>query len=184
MRRSALAEVGGYDSELMAGEEPELCRRLRAAGYRVLHIDVPMTGHDLCMTRFVQYWRRALRAGYAYAEIANRFRRTSDPMWLQESKRNFRIGAFWMIWLAAGVMLLALTHWWLLPWLSVPAIFAVRSGSKARWKAPGRALLLLLYGVHSHLQQIPILVGQLTYLRVRRSGGQGKRIQYKEQVSL
>lgn len=184
MRRSALAEVGGYDSELMAGEEPELCRRLRAAGYRVLHIDVPMTGHDLCMTRFVQYWRRALRAGYAYAEIANRFRRTSDPMWLQESKRNFRIGAFWMIWLAAGVMLFALTHWWLLPWLSVPAIFAVRSGSKARWKAPGRALLLLLYGVHSHLQQIPILLGQLTYLRVRRSGGQGKRIQYKEQVSL
>jgi GT2 family glycosyltransferase len=184
MRRSALAEVGGYDSELMAGEEPELCRRMRAAGYRVLHIDVPMTGHDLCMTRFVQYWRRALRAGYAYAEIANRFRRTSDPMWMQESKRNFRIGAFWMIWLTAGVMLFALSHWWLLSWLSVPAMFAVRSASKARWKAPGRTLLLLLYGVHSHLQQVPILLGQLTYLRVRRFGGQGKRIQYKEQASL
>lgn len=184
MRRSALMEVGGYDSELMAGEEPELCRRLRAAGYRVLHIDVPMTAHDLCMTRFFQYWRRALRAGYAYAEIADRFRRTSDPMWLQESKRNFRAGGFWMIWLAAGTLLFALSRWWLLPWLGVPAIFAVRSASKARWKAPGRMLLLLLYGVHSHLQQIPILVGQLIYLRARRSGGQGRRIQYKEQISL
>jgi hypothetical protein len=81
-------------------------------------------------------------------------------------------------------MLFALSRWWLLPWLGVLAIFAVRSASKARWKAPGRTLLLLFYGVHSHLQQIPILVGQLTYLRVRRSGGQGKRIQYKEQVSL
>jgi glycosyltransferase involved in cell wall biosynthesis len=184
MRRSVLAEVEGYDSELMAGEEPELCRRLRAAGHRILHVDIPMTGHDLGMTRFVQYWRRALRAGYAYAEVANRFRRTSDPMWLQESQRNFRIGGFWLVWLVAGILLFALSPWWLLPWLGAPAIFAVRSASRARWKAPGRILLLLLYGIHSHLQQIPILFGQLTYLRVRRSGGQGKRIQYKEQVSL
>lgn len=184
IRRSALAEVGGYDSDLMAGEEPELCRRLRAAGHRILHVDLPMTGHDLDMTRFVQYWRRALRAGYAYAEVAHRFRRTSDPMWLQESKRNFLSGGFWMIWFAASIPLLALSPWWLMPWLGVLALLAVRSASRARWKAPGRMLLLLLYGVHSHLQQVPILFGQLTYLRVQRSGGQGKRIQYKEQMGL
>ena len=31
MRRSVLAEVDGYDSDLIAGEEPELCRRLRVS---------------------------------------------------------------------------------------------------------------------------------------------------------
>ena len=71
MRKSALVEAGGFDASLIAGEEPELCRRLRAHGYRIEHIDVPMTGHDLNMTRFRQYWLRAVRAGHAYAEISS-----------------------------------------------------------------------------------------------------------------
>ncbi len=79
MRRSVLVEVEGYDPGLSAGEEPELCRRLRARGYRIVHIDAPMTRHDLNMTRFSQYWRRAMRAGYAYAEVSNRFRRECGP---------------------------------------------------------------------------------------------------------
>jgi hypothetical protein len=52
MRRTALAEVEGYDPGLIAGEEPALCRRLRARGYSIVHIDAPMTRHDLNMTRF------------------------------------------------------------------------------------------------------------------------------------
>ena len=68
MRRCALEQVDGFDPTLIAGEEPELCRRLRHCGYRILHIDSPMTGHDLNITRFSQYWRRALRAGHAYAK--------------------------------------------------------------------------------------------------------------------
>ena len=62
MRRTALAEVGGYDPGLIAGEEPALCRRLRARGYSIVHIEAPMTRHDLNMIRFSQYWRRAVRA--------------------------------------------------------------------------------------------------------------------------
>ncbi len=79
MRRSALVQLEGYDPGLIAGEEPELCRRLRARGYRIVHIDAPMTRHDLNMTRFSQYWRRAMRAGYAYAEVSNRFRGSCGP---------------------------------------------------------------------------------------------------------
>src|SRR5580658_4341392 len=46
MRRAALLEVGGFDEGLIAGEEPELCRRMRARGSKILHIDHRMTGHD------------------------------------------------------------------------------------------------------------------------------------------
>lgn len=70
IRAAALREAGGYRDSLIAGEEPELCLRLRRAGWRVQRIDAEMTLHDAAMTRFGQWWRRARRAGHAYAEGA------------------------------------------------------------------------------------------------------------------
>jgi glycosyltransferase involved in cell wall biosynthesis len=183
MRRTALAQVEGYDPGLIAGEEPELCRRLRARGYRIVHIDAPMTRHDLNMTRFGQYWRRALRAGYAYSEVSNRFHGTADPMWLQESRRNLRRGSFWIAWLVAGLVLSILRSVWILPWLALLIALSARSAWKARFRAPEQKTLLLLYGVHSQLQQIPILVGQLRYFLNRHSGKQKTRIEHKGEAS-
>jgi glycosyltransferase involved in cell wall biosynthesis len=183
MRRSALAQAEGYDPALPAGEEPELCRRLRARGYRIVHIDAPMTRHDLNMTRFSQYWRRAMRAGYAYAEVSNRFRGSADPMWSQESRRNIRSGSFWIVWLAVMLLLLAFRNVWVLAWFAPLIALPVRSAWRARSRAPGQRKLLLLYGIHSQFQQIPILFGQLTYFRDRQSGKQRTQIQYKEEAS-
>lgn len=184
MRRSALAEVGGYDADLIAGEEPELCRRLRARSHRILHIDAPMTLHDLDLRRFSQYWRHAVRAGYAYAEMSHRFGGSSDPMWLRESRRNVLAGTFWMAWLAAALGTILLASLWAVPgialWIAATVALSARSGWKARSKAPGQPALLLLYGVHSHLQQIPILFGQFKYFRDRHFGKQRKLIEYKE----
>ena len=182
MQRSVLVEVDGYDPGLPAGEEPELCRRLRARGYRIVHIDAPMTGHDLNMTRFGQYWRRAMRAGYAYAEVSNRFAGTGDPMWSQESKRNLRNGSFWLAWLVGSLALSAFKSLWILPWFALLIALPARSAWKARSRAPGQKGLLLLYGIHSQLQQVPILFGQLRYLLDRNSGKQRTRIQYKEEA--
>jgi glycosyltransferase involved in cell wall biosynthesis len=184
MRRSVLVEVEGYDSDLPAGEEPELCRRLRARSYRIVHIDAPMTRHDLNMTRFSQYWRRAMRAGYAYAEVSNRFVGTADPMWSEESRRNLRSGGFWIAWLVVSLILLALRSPWILPWFALLIALPARSAWKARSRARGQKSLLLLYGIHSQLQQIPILVGQLRYFRDRHSGKQRTQIQYKEEANI
>lgn len=70
MRMDALTEVGGYDPALIAGEEPEMCLRLRAHGWDVWRIDAEMTLHDAAMTRFGQFWKRQRRAGHAAAEGA------------------------------------------------------------------------------------------------------------------
>ena len=72
LRRAAIDEVGGYDPDLIAGEEPELCFRLRAAGWRIRRIEAEMTWHDAALTRFGQWWRRAERAGFSYAALARR----------------------------------------------------------------------------------------------------------------
>ncbi|MEM1445445.1 MAG: glycosyltransferase family A protein [Planctomycetota bacterium] len=67
-RESALREVGGYDDTLIAGEEPELCVRLRMADWMIERLDAEMTWHDAAMTEFGQFWKRSKRAGHAYAE--------------------------------------------------------------------------------------------------------------------
>lgn len=68
MRFQAVQAEGGYNPALIAGEEPDLCLRLRAAGGEVWRIDAEMTLHDAAMTRFGQWWKRSVRAGHAYAE--------------------------------------------------------------------------------------------------------------------
>ncbi len=181
MRRKALVETGGFDERLIAGEEPELCRRIRARGYGILHIDCPMTGHDLQIMRWGQYWKRATRAGHAYAEVSERFRSSDDPFWTSDRRRNMIRGSWWIVSLAAaidfsvlfGVLPLAL-------WLGILLLLSVRSAWRARWKraSPG---VLLLYGLHSHLQQVPIFVGQLQYELSKRRKRAQKLIEYKEE---
>ena len=67
-RVQALEGVGGFNATLIAGEEPELCLRLRRAGGIIWRINQPMTRHDADMHSFAQWWKRAVRAGHALAE--------------------------------------------------------------------------------------------------------------------
>jgi len=70
LRTQALQDVGGYRPDLIAGEEPELCVRLRGKGWAIWRLDREMTLHDAAMTRISQWWNRSKRAGYAYAQGA------------------------------------------------------------------------------------------------------------------
>jgi glycosyltransferase involved in cell wall biosynthesis len=67
IRVSAFQQVDGYDEGLIAGEEPEMCFRLRIKKWKIRRIDADMTLHDAAIVRFGQWWNRAKRAGYAYA---------------------------------------------------------------------------------------------------------------------
>jgi hypothetical protein len=64
MRVAAFAEVKGFRPDLIAGEEPDLCFRLRQCGYRILRLDAEMALHDAAILRFGQWWRRARRSGH------------------------------------------------------------------------------------------------------------------------
>lgn len=68
IRHAALAQVGGFDPTLIAGEEPDLCWRLRAHGGEVWRIAADMTLHDANLTRWAQWAKRSQRAGHAFAE--------------------------------------------------------------------------------------------------------------------
>lgn len=74
IRSSAFEAVGGFRESQIAGEEPDLCARLREAGWQVWFLDFDMSLHDAAIDRFAQWWRRTVRSGHAYAENAYRHR--------------------------------------------------------------------------------------------------------------
>ena len=92
MRVSAFKQVNGYLPTLAAGEEPEMCVRLRQKGWKIWHLHQAMMLHDANMTSFKQWWKRTARGGYAFAEGA--FLHGSPPEfhWVAESKRAWLWG--------------------------------------------------------------------------------------------
>lgn len=180
MRREIIETVGGYNPLLIAGEEPEMCARIRARGYQILHIDQPMTLHDLAIHRGSQYWRRAIRTGHAYAEISNLLRNTATPLWEREAHKNLIHAAAWLTILIAGFSGALWFHaWWpILLSLGLLVSLSLRSAWKARWKSANR-WTWLLYGLHSQFQHIPVAVGQLSYYYHRWRGQRQRLIEYK-----
>lgn len=184
VRRSVLEEVSGFDEALIAGEEPEMCRRVRARGYQIVHVDRPMTGHDLAITSWKQYWKRATRAGYAYAEVSSRFRNTGSPLWEEDARRN-RSRAIALLLIAAITLFASLLWrnlWPVAGGVSVFALLSLRTAWKMRWKSRNW-ITLLLYGMHSHVQQAPIFLGQRQYAADLNSGRRRGLIEYKDAAS-
>jgi cellulose synthase/poly-beta-1,6-N-acetylglucosamine synthase-like glycosyltransferase len=183
VRRSVLEDVGGFDESLIAGEEPEMCWRIRALGYTVLHVDRLMVGHDLAMTSWWQYRRRALRSGYALAEISRRFRHTSSPLWRRESRRNLVQGIAMLAVIAGGPMLSLLARSFVPMALAAGIIvaLALRTAHRVKWKCQD-FLTRLLYVLHSHLQHVLILCGQLKYQLDRLAGKTPNLIEYKSRA--
>jgi glycosyltransferase involved in cell wall biosynthesis len=91
VRVQAFEAVGGFCSRLIAGEEPELCVRLREMGWKIWRLDAEMTQHDMAMTRFRQWWIRSVRSGYGTAEVWLLHYKSPSGIWGREVAR----GIFW-----------------------------------------------------------------------------------------
>ncbi len=91
VRTEAFKAVGGFRSQLIAGEEPEFCLRLRQIGWKIWRLDAEMTRHDAAITRFGQWWHRTVRGGYGYAEGFLLHARSPEGIWKRELSR----AAFW-----------------------------------------------------------------------------------------
>jgi len=167
IRREALEATGGYNEELISGEDPELSQRLRHQGYTIIHLDVPMTGHDLAMTTWRQYWRRAYRTGYGFAAVTHRHLRTTTGFWAREVCRLAIRGGG-----SLGLALLGSfgawwSPWWLLAWppavflLLFPRLCRVHRLAAAKHLTPDQARL---YAWHCAIVVIPEFFGAARYL--------------------
>jgi GT2 family glycosyltransferase len=105
IRGSTFTQVGGYASHVIAAEDNELGIRLRAAGGVLQRIDRESTLHDADMYRFKQWWIRATRCGYAYAQVGSLHHSLGEGKFARELKRACLLGAI----LPTGAVALALT---------------------------------------------------------------------------
>jgi GT2 family glycosyltransferase len=175
MRISALVAVGGFDGSLIAGEEPELCLRLRQRGHRILRIDAEMTLHDANITRFAQWWKRSFRSGHAYAEGFAMHRREPGQYCSKQVRSNF----FWGV--VLPMFALALLPWSFplavlalagYPMLALRVYLGARRRGFSRRDAP-------LYALFVTLGKLPSALGQGRYLWHRLRGRRSSLIEYK-----
>lgn len=182
IRAAAFEQVQGYDARVIAGEEPEMCVRLRAGGWTIQRIDAEMTRHDAALTHFWQWWTRSIRGGHAYAQ--GNALHGAPPERFRE--RELRSIALWAVApITAAVMLtIALSilspRWgWigLLPLLAYPALMA----KVALWrlKRGERLADCLLYAASVVLGKFPQHLGIRRFRSARKRGEQHTIIEYK-----
>jgi GT2 family glycosyltransferase len=168
LRVAAFAAARGYRADVVAGEEPELCARLRAAGWRIWRLDAEMAAHDAAISRFGQWWRRTLRAGYAFAQGAALHGAPPERLGVRESR------SAWFWGLALPLLAVAVVPWlgiWGLVILAAYPLQVVRLALRGA-RAPGenwRHALFLVLG------KFPELAGQLKF----RFERQRRLIEYK-----
>ena len=184
IRVEAFAAVGGYDPSVPACEEPELCQRLRRAGWLVVRLDADMTRHDAAMLRFGQWARRACRTGYGGMDFTTRFGRGADDPF-RNQVRSARVWALgWPLAFAAGTGLASALGGATAGWSAAALLAAILPAQAARIavKNRGRAGSLpaaLAYGGLTVLSKWFQLAGQLLYLRDRLAGRHARLIEYK-----
>lgn len=72
IRADVLRQVGGFNEELIAGEEPEMCIRIRKIGWKIRRLDAEMTLHDANILHFSEWWKRNIRCGYGSMDVVIR----------------------------------------------------------------------------------------------------------------
>ncbi len=174
IRTIALRQVNGYRESLIAGEEPELCLRLRQNNWRILRIDADMTWHDAQITCFSQWWQRTVRAGHAYAEGAWLHGALPERHWMRESLRSWVWGCF------LPFILLAMIPWsngWSLlgglAYILLVVKICLDKHSNYSWSASATYALFCVLG------KIPEAQGQLQFHWNRVIGRTHQILEYK-----
>ncbi len=178
-RRTAFEAARGFDETLIAGEEPELCYRLRQRGGKIRRLDAEMTLHDADLHRFGQWWQRTRRSGYAATEAWHKHGPTGEPHMVRiaRSALAYAVALPLLSLLACIGLALAGQGWLSLLPLAVWFVFGARVVQKvtehriAQGDAPDDAQL---YGRYTLIGKFAEAAGAIEFawnhLRGRRRG--------------
>lgn len=173
VRVSAFRQVGGFSNRLIAGEEPELCHRLRSEGWKIWRIDADMTFHDAAMYRLTQWWMRGVRSGFGYAQVWAATRKgQGQSLYGQQILRA-------VIW--AGVIPLAafVASLYDLRWIIGLACVYGLQVTRIALRRGAAQKTAWTYGFFAMLAKFPELQGAARYLLMAIRGGQRSAILYK-----
>jgi GT2 family glycosyltransferase len=171
-RASALKAVGGYREDVIAAEEDELCVRLRAANWRIWRIDKTMALHDASMTRFGQWFRRTLRAGYAFAQGSHLHGKAPEHHFVWQTRRALLWGFF-----LPSICVISGCFFGPIGWtmLAVFPLQVLRLTLRGKGSLRDRALVAFF----QVLARFPEAIGQARFLRDRLFGRRPTLIEHK-----
>ena len=172
IRSEAFAEVGGINEDLIAGEEPEMCFRLRRLGWKIVVLEAEMTKHDAALLRFSQWWQRMVRSGHAYAEGMFLHGRSPERFWVRESMRSWvwvTVPILATVFSCATYGVAGLLVLLLYPAQVVRQYFRTGGTVRDRWQT----------AAFNQLARFPEFVGQLQFLLNRVLRGESQLIEYK-----
>jgi GT2 family glycosyltransferase len=103
VRAAVFASLGGFNEQVIAGEDSEFGVRAAAAGFKITKIADPMATHDADIHHFGQWWKRAVRAGHAIGQRFSLHGRDAA----RDCARERRSVLVWGAALPATILLLA-----------------------------------------------------------------------------
>jgi len=174
IRVSAFNQVVGFRDGLIAGEEPEMCFRLRQQGWKIFRLNKEMTLHDAAITKFSQWWNRAKRAGYAYASSCDLHGASFEKFKVKE----LRSIVFWGGVLPILMLLLLLLNKVFIVFFLIYPLQVMRLYFKFKsLNRPKR--IRFFYALTTVMAKAPQFLGCIKFYVDKLKGTQTKLIEYK-----
>nr|WP_320010668.1 glycosyltransferase [uncultured Desulfobulbus sp.] len=171
VRVDAFLEVDGFNPKVIAGEEPELCYRLRQKGWKIWRLKHEMTIHDAAIMYFYQWWKRSVRSGHAYAQGVMLHGREQNRYCVSDSLRIW----FWAFFLPIAIPFFSLKihpsfslFFMLYPLLFLKIMAQMKSRNT-------RLKFASAYSLFNIIGKIPQFAGQIVFF---------KRILFKKRITI
>ena len=175
MRVEAVRRVGGFNPAVLAAEDDEICLRIRREGWKVIRIDAAMGLHDAAMVRFGQWWKRAMRAGFAYAQGAALHGRSPERHFVAERRRV-------LVWGFALPLCLAALAWptggWSMLGFLLYPVQVLRVFRRNRGRPVSRRSVVA-YSMACVFGKFPEFLGLCRFYRTRLRRAPVRLIEYK-----
>lgn len=171
IRVDVFKDISGFNPAVIAGEEPELCVRIRHKGWKIWRLDLEMTLHDANIKRFSQWWKRNVRSGYAFALGAHMHGSSQEQHWIDEVKRI----QMWGLYIPLTIITASMFKAELLIGFVVYPLQVIRIALKKRHLISSN----WIYSLFVTLGKFPEMQGQIKFYLSQLFNSQSKIIEYK-----
>jgi len=162
IRRKAFSEVEGYNEHLVAGEEPEMCYRMREKGWKIYNLGIPMGVHDSAHESFLPLLKRMMRTGYSFQQLSLLHKGKKERLFYRENLSNWVYGGL------LPLLILLFLPWY--PWVSgallmvYPLLFIkIYTHLNNPWSPANKAS----YALFCIVSKFPGFIGACQYLYKR-----------------
>ncbi len=168
IRKDAFQQVDGFNPEVLASEEPEMCYRLRKKSWSIYRLHHPMTLHDAAMLRFSQWWKRYVRMGHSCGHMVSLSLSAYDGK--SYFVKLYTSVWFWALIFPFFVLIMALSVNINILLLTIAYLVQFIRISLHMYKQIGDAKIAIIYSFFNIIGKWPQLQGQLLFLKRRLFG--------------